>query len=174
MCMNHVLFLNIKRVLFSSRKRGEAMRVFFEKIVLLIAGFSFLTAAHAALHLELTQGMNAAIPIVITPFANQTNNVPGNTTLSQVISNDLSASGQFHVLSNPKEANDVVTGHVTQTGSNQFRVSFQLASMLAQGNTNNILLAQTFTSDQRGLRSLAHHISDMIYQKLTGVRGVFN
>lgn len=145
-----------------------------QKLFLGIISFSLFSAATAAVHLELTQGMNAAIPIVISPFAGQTNNVPGNTTLSQVISNDLGNSGQFRVLSNQKEANDVVTGQVTQTGSNQFRVSFQLASLLAQNSANNVLLTQTFTSDQAGLRSLAHHISDMIYQKLTGVRGIFN
>ena len=146
-----------------------------KKLILGVIGFLFFSATEAAVHLELTQGMNAAIPISISPFVNQTNNVPGNTTLSQVISNDLGNSGQFRVLvNNQKEANDVVTGQVTQIGSNQFRISFQLASMLAQNNANNILLTQTFTSNQAGLRSLAHHISDMIYQKLTGVRGIFN
>src|SRR3990167_2921281 len=178
MCMNHVLFLNIKRVLFSSRKRGEAMRVFFEKIVLLIAVFSFLTAAHAALHLELTQGMNAAIPIVITPFANQTNNVPGNTTLSQVISNDLQNSGQFSVTTSQKSANDLVTGQVRQIGPSRYQVSFQLVNLVPANTTDatntTTLLNLSFTANQAGLRGLGHHISDLIYQKLTGVRGVFS
>ena len=147
------------------------------KWVSFFIGFAFVSVSSAAVHLELTQGMNAAIPIVITPFTNQTNNVPGNTTISQVISNDLQSSGEFRVLRNQNSASDVVTGQITQTGVNQFQVSFQLNNLLAQNNnanSGNILLNQTFTAGQGGLRSLAHHISDLIYQKLTGVRGVFN
>lgn len=159
------------------------MRVFFGKMVRqilwLVIGFSFLTAAQAALHLELTQGMNAAIPIVIVPFVNQSNNVPGNTTLSQVISSDLQNSGQFTVTTSQKSANDLVTGQVRQIGSNRYEVSFQLVNLYAQANAtaaNNsaTLLNLSFTANQAGLRGLAHHISDLIYQKLTGVRGVFS
>ncbi|EKD45028.1 MAG: hypothetical protein ACD_70C00108G0001, partial [uncultured bacterium] len=160
----------------------------FKKIGLFAAGFLVLSTAQAALHLELTQGMSAAIPIVITPFVNQTNNVPGNTTISQVISNDLQNSGQFAVTTSQKSANDVVTGQVKQVGSGRYEVSFQLVNLYAQANTTPTtnstgsapasntpapLLNLSFTANQPGLRALAHHISDLIYQKLTGVRGIF-
>lgn len=156
------------------------MRIFRQiSATALLIGLLWTSQAPAALHLELTQGMNAAIPIAITPFANQTNNVPGNTTISQVISNDLQNSGEFNVQSNPKNANDLVVGQVRQTGTNQYAVSFQLTNLYAPANTaknaqnNNALLSLSFTSNQAGLRGLAHHISDLIYQKLTGTRGVF-
>lgn len=148
-----------------------------KKTALLVAGLSFLTAAHAALHLELTQGMSAAIPISIAPFTNQTNNVPGNTTLSQVISNDLQNSGSFSVVSpGQKGVSDQVTGQVKQIGSGRYEVSFQLANASASsaGAAPAPLLNLSFTANQPGLRGLAHHISDLIYQKLTGVRGIFS
>lgn len=174
-----------------------------KKIVLFIAGFLVISASQAAVHLELTQGINAALPIAIVPFANQTNNVPGNTTLSQVISNDLQNSGEFHVI-NPnflsqqptsvaainasfwrkQNVNDVVVGQVRPVGAGKFEVSFQLVNVYAAANAatastqpsnpNAVLLNQTFTANQAGLRGLAHHISDLIYQKLTGVRGIFS
>ena len=159
------------------------MRIFFRKgvcrVLLVVAGFSFLTAAQAALHLELTQGVNSAIPIAITPFANEMNNVPGNTTVSQVISSDLQNSGQFSVTPSPKSASDVVTGQVRQVGPGRYEVSFQLMNANAQANTTSgnspaALLNLSFTANQAGLRGLSHHISDLIYQKLTGVRGVFS
>lgn len=162
-------------------------------ILLLLSGLSAMCTANAALHLELTQGINAATtPIAIVPFANQTNNVAGNTTLSQVISNDLQNSGQFRVLNpgllspqptqlsaiDPKywqkqNVNDIVIGQVQQIGSNRYQVLFQLVNLYAPANTNSVLINQTFTAYQPSLRQLAHHIADMIYQKITGVRGIF-
>lgn len=158
------------------------MRAF--RKILFSACFLFLTQVQAALHLELTQGVNAAIPIAILPFANQTNNVPGNTTISQVISNDLQNSGEFAVSQSKKNASDWVTGSVKQIGSNRYEVSFQLINPSAQPASQKTdsaapsapapLLSLSFTSNQAGLRGLSHHISDLIYQKLTGVRGIFS
>jgi TolB protein len=144
----------------------------FKKSVLFFGGIFFLSASQAALHLELTQGMNSAIPIAIAPFANQTNNVPGNTTVSQVISNDLQNSGQFNVTTSSKNASDSVTGQVKQIGAGRYEVSFQLTDASAKPGSAP-LLSQSFTSNQAGLRGLSHHISNLIYQKLTGVRGIF-
>ncbi|MCX7121516.1 MAG: Tol-Pal system beta propeller repeat protein TolB [Gammaproteobacteria bacterium] len=170
----------------------------FQKILLLsIAGLFFQTQAQAALQLELTQGMNAAIPIMIVPFANQTNNVPGNTTVSQIISNDLQNSGEFNVKApsmltalpvqvsqintnywQKQGVNDIVIGQVHSLGAGKYEVLFQLVNLYAPVNPQNpnaaVLLSQGFTVNQAGLRGLAHHISDMIYQKLTGVRGIFS
>jgi len=173
------------------------MRLFQKIQLLLMLGFFFQTQAQAALQLELTQGMNAAIPIVIVPFANQTNNVSGNTTLSQVISNDLQNSGEFSVKApgmltslpvqvsqintaywQKQGANDIVIGQVHAMGDGKYEVLFQLVNLYAPVNPQNpnagVLLNQGFTVNQAGLRGLAHHISDMIYQKLIGVRGIFS
>src|SRR3989338_36797 len=159
--------------------------------------FAFLflfSTAHAALRIELTQGVNAAIPIIIVPFQDQANNVPGNTTISQVISTDLQNSGQFLIKPLGKlallpiqssvdtsywrkqGASDIVTGRVQQEGDH-YVVSFQLIDLYAimnQGAASAILLNDSFLASQSALRGLAHHISDLIYEKLTGVRGIFN
>lgn len=174
-------------------------------LVLLMLGGGF--AVQAALNLELTQGVNAALPIAIVPFTNQQNNVPGNTTLTAVIKNDLQNSGQFRVIapglmsglmhSKPvtlrnmnqvywqkKGANDVLIGSVKSSLGGQYQVSFQLVSIYSGGQAKaniktsvipagSVLLNQTFTTSQAGLRNLAHHISNLVYQKLTGVRGIF-
>lgn len=169
-----------------------SMRLFSK---LLIGSLFFQTVAQAEIHLELTQGMNAAIPVAIIPFANQTNNVPGHTTVSQVIANDLQNSGEFSVKTpsllaqlptqvsqinaaywQKQGENDVVIGQVKSIGSGKYAVSFQLVNVYAPVTVqnNNVLLNDTFTVNQAGLRGLAHHISNLIYQKLIGVRGIFN
>lgn len=161
-----------------------------KKIFLFVFLFTSLSA-RAAIHLELTQGVNAAIPIAILPFANQTQDVPDNTTLTAIIQNDLQNSGEFRLVSTndsvptsedihfwkTKGADDVALGQVKKTGENQYQVSFKLINLYApttDSSSNAVLLNEKFTAQQSGLRALAHHISDLIYQKLTGVRGIFS
>lgn len=150
----------------------------------------------AALNLELTQGIRAAIPVAIVPFANGSSApVAGNTTITKVISNDLQNSGQFRVVTpgfmdqKPTNlsqvnfghwrkvgVNDLVIGAVTTNGNGQYNVSFQLVNVFNDKNATSsaVLLNQSFKVGASGLRQLAHHISDLIYQKLTGIRGIFS
>ncbi|OGT40561.1 MAG: Tol-Pal system beta propeller repeat protein TolB [Gammaproteobacteria bacterium RIFCSPHIGHO2_12_FULL_38_14] len=155
-----------------------------KKIIFVIFILTILPS-YAAIKLELTQGVNSAIPIAIVPFANQTNNVPNNTTMTAVIQTDLQNSGEFRVIgaNNPstdlaywkkQSANDVILGKIQQINAEQYQVSFQLINLYAPAGQTNILLDQKFTVTQSGLRVLAHHISNLIYQQLTGVRGIFS
>ncbi|KTD55797.1 TolB protein [Legionella santicrucis] len=133
-----------------------------------------------ALDLELTQGVNSALPIAINSFGE-------NSTaqeIGQVIENDLNLSGQFRIVSGPQGPNgqssvstlrqlgadSVVTGRVSQVG-NRYEVSFTLTDAVAKGTT---LLTKTYQISANQLRPLAHHISDEVYQKLTGERGIFS
>ncbi len=166
----------------------------------IILGFSacLSLSANAALNLELTQGINAAIPIAIVPFAGESNApVPGNTQLTTVIRTDLQNSGQFQVKSpglltdtpsdvsqvnvanwRKQAVNDLIIGKVADLGGGRFQVSVDLIDLYkatpGQPANSAVLMHQVFTTTQAGLRKLAHHISDLIYQQITGVRGVFS
>jgi TolB protein len=133
-----------------------------------------------ALDLELTQGINSALPIAINSFGSDT----GAQEIAHVIENDLTLSGQFKIVSGPEGANaqssvdtlrqlgadSVVTGRVNRVGS-RYEVSYTLADAVAKGN---ILLTKTYQINANEIRALAHHISDEVYQKLTGERGIFS
>ena len=133
-----------------------------------------------ALDLELTQGINSALPIAINSFGSDA----GAEEIAHVIENDLTLSGQFKIVSGPQSANSqssigvlrqlgadsVVTGRVNRVG-NRYEVSFTLADAVANGN---ILLTKTYQIGANEIRPLAHHISDEVYQKLTGERGIFS
>ena len=132
-----------------------------------------------ALDLELTQGVNALLPIGIHSFQGDTE---GQVT--SVIDSDFRMSGQFKLISSPTMsrtpslslwrqagADDVLSGEVQPLGGQRYRVAFQLVDAAANGR---VLLAKEYQVDARQLRSLAHHISDEVYQKLTGDRGVFS
>jgi TolB protein len=133
-----------------------------------------------SLDLELTQGINSALPIAINSFGTDA----AAQEIAKVINNDLTLSGQFKIVSGPEGANaqssvntlrqlgadSVVMGKVTHIGNN-FEVSFTLADAVAKGN---ILLTKTIQIKANEVRPLAHHISDEVYQKLTGERGIFS
>ncbi|TAL64950.1 MAG: Tol-Pal system beta propeller repeat protein TolB, partial [Legionella sp.] len=133
-----------------------------------------------ALDLELTQGINSALPIAVNSFGGDSN----AQTIGRVIENDLTLSGQFRIVSGPTSPNaqssiptlkqlgadSVVTGRVTPVG-NHYEVSFSLHDAVANGN---VLLTKSYQVNPNQVRALAHHISDEVYQKLTGERGIFS
>lgn len=160
--------------------------------------------AYAMLDLELTQGVDAAIPIAVLPFKNEQPKRAGRETLSKVITADLKNSGQFRVKTlalarrlqrthsgahlvdiaywRHQRVDAVFVGQIKNLGGGRYRVSFQLLSTFSNkghsGKQNKIeplvLVHQDFYVSSGGLRRLAHHISDIIYQKLTGVPGIFS
>lgn len=133
-----------------------------------------------ALDLELTQGINSALPIAVNSFGSDS----ASQEITQVIENDLNLSGQFKIVSNSMGPNaqsslailkqlgadSVVTGRVNRVG-NYYEVSFNLNDAAANGA---LLLTKSYKIGAGQLRSLAHHISDEVYQKLTGERGIFS
>jgi TolB protein len=133
-----------------------------------------------ALDLELTQGINSALPIAVNSFGSD----PASQQISQIIEHDLNFSGQFKIVSGSQGPNSrssvsilkqlgadsVLTGRVSQVGTH-YEVSFTLIDAMARGAT---LLTKTYQINANQLRPLAHHISDEVYQKLTGERGIFS
>ena len=132
-----------------------------------------------ALDLELTQGINAAQPIGINAFGfdEQARN------LTAVITNDLKISGQFKILAAQNDgqsslqywqqvgADSVLSGEVVPSSDGRLAVRFNLVDAASQGKT---LLSNKFVISESQLRALAHHISDEVYKKLTGERGIFS
>jgi len=150
--------------------------------------------ASAMLSLELTRGVAGAIPIAIAPFALQDNS--STTDVSDIITNDLQNSGRFKVYGRhaltvvPSSlaevqsnyfhrlgADDLVIGKMKAVGAGRFQVSFQLIDIVNGQQTlssQNVILNRSYTVSSDELRTLAHHISDLIYQQLTGIRGIFS
>jgi TolB protein len=141
----------------------------------------------------LTRGVAGATPIAVVPFAATGGTPP--LDLSAVVSNDLQNSGRFKVygrdaLSNfPSDAHEVqsdyfrnlgadnvVIGKVVSVGDGKYQVSFQLLDVVRGKNlpAEQAILDDKFVVSAEQLRPLAHHISDLIYEKILGVRGIFS
>ena len=132
-----------------------------------------------ALDLELTQGISAALPIGINAFGSDDR----SHSMTAVITNDLKLSGQFKIMPAQGDgrsalqywqqigADTVLSGVVSPSNDGRVAVSYSLVDAAAQGRT---LLSNKFVVQEQQLRALAHHISDQVYQKLTGERGIFS
>ena len=153
-----------------------------------VAAVSLVTTVPSqALNLELTQGIDSAIPVAIYGFADPAIKVAGNTTFSNIITNDLTMSGRFDITPMPFDANvnsmstkqlaqwqqqhlqDVVIGSVKKDLDGNEAVSAALMDV----NTHAQLWHHTYHVNQNAFRLTAHQISNAIYQKLTGLQGIF-
>ncbi|HEY8053207.1 MAG: Tol-Pal system beta propeller repeat protein TolB [Steroidobacterales bacterium] len=143
--------------------------------------------AHATLDIEITSGVRDPVPIAIVPFARS---VPadGGLDIAQVIEHDLQGSGRFRALprgqmpATPANADGVtagvwkavgsdyvVVGRVVDAGGGQIGVEFDLINTLS----GTRLTTQRFVGEPGALRNAAHRVSDVVYQKILGVRGAF-
>jgi TolB protein len=143
--------------------------------------------AHAALQIEITSGVRDPVPIAIVPFARA---VPadGGLDVAEVVQHDLEGSGRFRALprermpGSPTRAQEVVAGNWKGTGSDyvvvgrvtaldngELAVDFDLLNTL----TGSGLVTQRFVGSASALRNAAHRVSDVVYQKILGVRGAF-
>ena len=116
-----------------------------------LSGFLFFSSLSFALDLELTQGINSALPIGINSFGNE----EAANELTSIINNDLRISGQFKFISLGSDSNNslsiqlwrqagadsVLTGHVNKLGSNLYDVRFELLDAAANGQ---LLLTKSF------------------------------
>ena len=156
------------------------------KLFLLVMLLS--STATADLVIEITEGIKRR-PIAIVPFAweGQTPDVPLN--VAQVVSDDLTRSGRFapiaedDMLQKPTKGEDmdfddwsilgveaVVIGSVTQTGANSYSVQFQLFDVYGRDQ----LVGYKMPASRGTMRRVAHRAADMIYEQLTGIKGVFD
>ncbi len=158
------------------------------RILLISLAAMFFSSARAELTLQITKDSSAAVPIAVVPFGwhGGTNQIP--TKLSSVIQADLSRSGLFKtlaerdMLTKPTAAEKVkfrnwevlgqeylLIGQVDKV-ANQYRVQFQLFDVYKAER----LLGYQLMVENNELRRTAHHISDLVYEKLTGRPGVFS
>jgi len=131
-----------------------------------------------AIDLELTQGINSALPLGIDSFGYEGE----AASFVQTIQGDLKLSGQFKLIT-PQVAHmpldawqrigadSVLSGRVERAGGDRYLVHIELSDVAMKARP---LLAKDYQTDRASLRRLAHHVSDEVYQKLTGVRGVFS
>jgi len=164
------------------------LKVLRTSLLALSAAVIMTGPALAELTLVITEGVGKRRPVAIVPFAYEGAGQESPLNVADVIAADLNRSGRFapldegDMLQKPKSGADidfsdwtilnieaVVIGRVTQTGENVYSVQFQLFDVF-----RGIQLVGYRMPASRGtIRRVAHRLADMIYEKLTGIQGVF-
>ena len=146
-------------------------------------------AAHAVITFKVTKSIEAKQSIAIIPFGGQQNDEPVPADIAAIIANDLSRTGLFELTpfadlpSRPSQHEQVnfsdwrllgvsslVIGNVTPLSNTEYTVEFRLYDVLRREQIIGFRLSATSPS----MRRTAHQIADIIYEKLTGTRGVFD
>ncbi|KAF1052970.1 MAG: Protein TolB [Burkholderia gladioli] len=143
-------------------------------------------AAHAEVNVLITGVGSSQFPIATANFVNEAG-LPQSVT--SVVRADLARTGKFTNVdpgSTPipesapvdygtwksKGANAFVAGSVNRDPNGQLKVNFMLFDTVKQQSLGG--LSVTAPGDAEGMRKAGHKIADYIYQKLLGVRGIFN
>lgn len=117
---------------------------------------------HAQLQVDITSGVTAPVPIVISPFTDDAQ------PSASVVGQDLARSGRF-VLQERTRADYIVTGRALPPVEGRVTIEFELVNLL----TGQRLLAEQVTAAPSAWRNAAHRIADRIYQRILGVRSAF-
>jgi len=154
----------------------------------LAAAATWLTPANAQLNITITKSPPRAVPIAIVPFGGQ-GSAPPAFDIAAVVTADLRSSGRFaplpaaDLVSRPTQPAQVnfqswrllkvdylVIGQLTEDSPDRFTAVFQLFDVI-RGEQSLGFRLQAGRTD---LRATAHKISDMIFEKITGIPGVFS
>jgi len=164
---------------------GVIVRRMLVQCLVLVAGLATMPGpARAQLRLDITEGVNDAVPVAIVPFGGQPEG--GATDVAAVVAGDLRLSGRFAPLDRQDmvtrptsgeqvrfedwrllKADYIVVGHLDGGGT---AVSFELFNV----QTGQSLLAQQVPVAGQSLRAVAHRISDLVFERLTGMPGAFS
>jgi len=143
----------------------------------------------ARITIEITEGTEGTSPIAVVPFAWQGAGQAPPEDIASVIEANLKRSGRFsalpraEMLSRPSSSinvnfkdwrllgsDHIIIGKVQLTSRDQYLVQVQLVDVLREKQ----LAGFSYPVHKNSMRRLAHQISDVIYEKLTGEKGAFN
>lgn len=151
-----------------------------KKVVSILVMIFVAATSYAAQNIEIVGGSGVALPkIAIVKFAGEPSLA---TSVSDIIASDLDVTGEFSVslYSNPSDIENNTQYILKGSVVNQNTVRYVLSSATPQANGKpNVLLAQeiAFDSSTAGnanvLRKMIHTISNDVYNKLTGTKGIF-
>ncbi len=156
---------------------------------LVLLGALLSMPALAVLKIDITEGMEGAVPIAVVPFVWRGAKMPANADVSAIVASDLARSGHFaplparDLIARPTSPDNIdfatwriagvdhlVIGSVRLLADQQLQVQFRLFDVLKAEQS----LGYSFNIKASHLRSVAHRISDYIVEHLTGLSPAFD
>ncbi len=169
-----------------SRQAGKSLAittVFLQGMIGLLL-LAHVPAANAVMTIEIIGAGEHQIPVAIVPFGGDSGLAQ---TINSVVVGDLKRSGLFRLIDPagklPHELAEVsypdwqgrgsdalVIGNVSAQANGRIEARFRLLDVVKQVE----LVGQSVSANSGDVRAIGHSISDLIYEKLTGDKGVFS
>ncbi|ANN68382.1 Tol-Pal system beta propeller repeat protein TolB [Bordetella bronchialis] len=161
-----------------------ALRTYGFGLLVLLAILLAGRPAHAQLRVDISGTGATQYPVAIADFAGDATR---GHALAEVIRADLNRTGQFRLIDGSnagltvdssvnyddwrgKGADFLAYGSINQTPDGRYDIRYRLADTVKRGQLDGV----AFSGSEQELRRVAHQIADRIYEKITGVRGVFS
>lgn len=158
------------------------------RTILVFVLLQFVSFNTAALEIVIDKGVENPIPVAIVPFGWSQASSVAPLDVAGVISSDLTRSARFAAMDpqdmpqQPADFNDVnfkdwrllgmenlVIGRLNLNADGQYDMEFRLLDVYK----GKQIAGFRIPSSGDNLRRTAHEISDIIYEKLIGIRGAF-
>lgn len=145
------------------------------KITLLLSVL-FGLQAQAQIRIQLSKSADNAIPFAVVPFA-------GSSDMASIIAADLNRSGRFKtILQVPEQVSQI--SQINPANWQASNITYAAVGSVNNGQVNfelgNVTNKQKLEgrgfkgSDPAQQRRIAHQISDIIFEKMTGLPGAFD
>ena len=164
------------------------MRAFQRGVVVLLLLAGSLAHAQQLLSIRITQGVDDPVSIAIVPFEWTGFGVLPES-ITDIVTSDLGNSGIFapvaesSMLSTPHQQSEVIFRdwrflaadylligrNMRSANSDLVQVQYELFDV----NRETRMVGEVISGTEVQLRDIAHQISDVVYQQVTGVRGAF-
>ena len=157
-----------------------------KRSILFLGALLLTLAARAQLTIDITTSGGRQIPIAVMPMAGEASQPQ---SVSEVVGADLARTGLFRLVNTvgispvPTEPSQVnfgdwtarsaealVIGKVEAQGEGRVEVRFRLFDVQKQAQ----LASYSYVVAPAQLRATAHRIADLVYERLTGDKGVFS
>lgn len=153
-------------------------------LMLLLASWFVLHPAHAQLRVDISGTGATQYPVAIADFSGDDAH---GRALAEIIRADLTRTGQFRLINatgsgltvdspiahedwRAKGADFLAYGSIVRGADGRYDVRYRLADTMKKSQLDGV----AFSGTEQELRRIAHQIADRIYEKITGVRGVFS
>ena len=163
-------------------KNAAPWRAWILGLLLLTISLVAARPSQAQLRVDISGVGATQYPIAIADFSGDA----GGQTIGEVIRADLTRSGQFRLINatgsnlnaessiaheewRGRGADYLAYGSISQSGG-QYNVSYRLVDTVRKTQLDGV----AFSGTEKELRRISHQIADRIYEKITGVRGVFS
>lgn len=163
-----------------------------KKIIHTVVGFVFLwsSVVYADLTIQIDQSSDNAVPIALVPFEWKGKQLFPPQNMTDIVGNDLLRSGKFKAVdesklpSRPKTLEDIdfyqwkqlgvdnlLMGRIIEEPNGTYEIEMRFIDLLRKEQ----VIGKRWTGISKSLlRQVAHKMSDLIYEELTGIRGAFN